>query len=29
LATMLLSYAGDDVAEVTWSWCDVDAESYW
>jgi hypothetical protein len=27
LATMLSSHAHDDVAEVTWPWCDVDAES--
>jgi hypothetical protein len=28
-ATMLSSHAGDNVAGVTWLWCDVDAESCW
>jgi hypothetical protein len=27
--TMLPSHVGDDVAEATWPWHDVDVESYW
>jgi hypothetical protein len=29
LATMLSSHAGDGAAEMTWSWRNVDAESFW
>jgi hypothetical protein len=28
LVIILLSHAGDDLAEVTWSWSDADVESY-
>jgi hypothetical protein len=27
LVTILLSHAGDDAADSTWPWCDVEAES--
>jgi hypothetical protein len=29
LATVLLSHASDDAAEVTWLWRHVEAESCW
>jgi hypothetical protein len=29
LMTMLLSHTSNGIVETTWSWCDVEVESYW